>query len=54
MPKACGLVTSWMRWVPMKSWVWPFGERAHGVGVPDFFEQVAGLVHAAVAPRVVA
>ena len=23
MPKAWGEVTSWMRWVPMRSWVWP-------------------------------
>ena len=23
MPNACGLVTSWIRWVPMSSWVWP-------------------------------
>ena len=25
MSKACGLVTSWMRWSPMKSCVWPVG-----------------------------
>jgi hypothetical protein len=23
--KACGLVTSWIRWSPIRSWVWPFG-----------------------------
>src|SRR5438552_14166549 len=23
--KACGVVTSWMRWRPIRSWVWPDG-----------------------------
>ena len=43
MPKACGLVTSWMRCVPMRSCVCPLASVRDGVCVPDFFEE--GFAH---------
>src|SRR5690242_9587113 len=43
MSNACGLVTSWTRWRPMKSCVWPVGSRRTVCASQTFCRSVAAI-----------
>ena len=42
MSNACGVVTSWMRWRPTNSCVWPFGRRRTVCACQTFSKSVCG------------
>src|SRR3954470_21976780 len=43
MSKAWGLVTSWIRWSPMNSCVWPFGSVRTVCRSQTFLKRVEGM-----------